>query len=171
MCQLTIRKLEPADIPAVAEVVVVAWQTAYRNILPETLLDNLSITQAEEGWSERIKDPTTATLVADVDGCAVGFVRFGASRDTGDDPRLVGENYAIYIHPDKWGLGAGSALLRSAIEELRRSNYKEVTLWTLRDNLPARAFYEKAGLVLDGATKEIERGAEKSVEVRYRCPI
>ena len=44
----------------------------------------------------------------------VGFVSIGDSRDeTGK-----GELFAIYVLPDAWGSGAGSALMSAALEAL-----------------------------------------------------
>lgn len=168
MAEVKVRPLTQTDIPAVAEVVVIAWQVAYRRILPDTLLDNLSIAQVERHWAERIEEPDKTTFVAEFDHRVVGFVRSGPSRDNDDDPGQVGEVYAIYVHPDYWGRRAGRALLQTATRHLQQQGFSELTLWTLHDNWPARAFYEKAGLATDGATKQTERGGQMSVEVRYR---
>jgi ribosomal protein S18 acetylase RimI-like enzyme len=168
MNQLIIRNVTKNDIPALAEVVVLAWQIAYRNILPDGLLDNLSIANAKERWANMIKLEHIFTLIAERDGRTIGFVRFGPSRDSDDDPRLVGEVYAIYVHPDFWRMGAGGALLRGAIDQLRRRSFAELTLWTLQENTRARAFYEKQELRLDKATKKVKRAGETTIEVRYR---
>lgn len=168
MAEVKIRPLTQIDIPAVAQVVVTAWQVAYRQILPDALLDNLSLAQVERRWVERIAEPDRTTFVAEFNHQVVGFVRSGPTRDNDDDPAQVGEIYAIYVYPEYWERGVGRALLRAAIQHLRRQGYSEVTLWTLRDNRRARAFYEKAGLAVDGAIKETNRGGEMSVEVRYR---
>jgi ribosomal protein S18 acetylase RimI-like enzyme len=106
--------------------------------------------------------------VAEFDHQVVGFVRSGPSRDNDDDPGQVGEIYAIYVHPDYWGRRVGYTLLQTATQQLQQQGFGEVTLWTLRDNRHARAFYERTGLAVDGATKETERGGELAVEVRYR---
>jgi ribosomal protein S18 acetylase RimI-like enzyme len=168
MNQIIIRNVKKNDISALAEVVVLAWQIAYRNILPDRLLDNLSIAKAKERWANMLKLDHIFTLVAEYNSRAIGFVRFGASRDSDDDPRLVGEVYAIYVHPDFWRMGAGGALLRGAIDELRRRGFAELTLWTLQENARARAFYEEQDLNPDRATKEVKRGGKTTIEVRYR---
>ena len=168
MNQLIIRDVKKEDFQALAELIVLAWQTAYRNILPDALLDNLSITQAKARWANMIKLGHISTLIAERNGRAIGFVRFGPSRDRDDDPRLVGEVYAIYVHPDFWRMGAGEALLQGAMDQLRRRGFTELMLWTLQENKRARAFYEKQDLSLDYATKKVKRGGETAIEVRYR---
>ena len=168
MDKIKIRPAKSADIPVIAQTVVRAWQVAYRHILPDALLDNLSTARAAARWSELIKDQNMSTLVAEFDGKVVGFVRLGAGRDADIDSKMIGEIYAIYVHPDYWSLGAGRALLYQAIKQLRQRDFQEVTLWTLRDNLRARTFYEQVGLAFDGATKETDRGGVSSTEVRYR---
>lgn len=166
-----IRNVKPADISSLAELHVAAWQVAYRQILPDALLDNLSVDQAQTRWTHLIRDGQRSTLVAEVDGRPIGFVGFGASRDQDDNPDLVGEIYAAYVHPAHWGQGAGTTLLQRAIADLRDQGFTEITVWTLTQNSQARRFYEKMGFLADGATKSIERRGARFDEVRYRRRI
>jgi len=168
---VVIRELKSADISSLAELHVAAWQVAYRHILPDELLDNLSVDQAQIRWSHLIRDTQRITLVAEADGRAIGFVGFGTSRDQDDKSDLVGEIYAAYVHPAHWGQGIGTALLRQAIEHLRGQGFKVVTVWTLTENSQARIFYEKTGFLADGATKSVERRGARFNEVRYRQRI
>lgn len=60
----------------------------------------------------------------------------------------------LYIHPDHWRQGAGSALLRHA----RALHPAGLRLWCFQVNTRARAFYEAQGFVVlehtDGAANE-----------------
>ncbi len=102
-------------------------------------------------------------MVAEEGSDVIGFVSIGPSRDE----RGVGELYAIYVHPDWWGTGAGRALIARGEQELGAA-YAEATLWVLDDNPRARAFYEAGGWSGDGATKSDERWGVRAPEVRYR---
>jgi ribosomal protein S18 acetylase RimI-like enzyme len=164
---MNVRPARATDIPAIAEVIVSAWQAAYRGILPDEWLDAMSIPRIEESWIGGLQDETYKVLVVEADGCARGFVGFGAARGDDLDPDRVGELYAIYVHPEWWGRGAGRALLSEALAALRERGYAHVVLWTMRDNARARRFYERAGLVWDGATQESSRGSTAFTEVRY----
>ena len=115
------------------------------------------------GASASSTPPGWLTVVADEQGEVVGFVSVGPSRDE----RGIGELYAIYVHPDWWGTGAGRALIERGETDLR-SHYAEAVLWVLEDNPRARSFYEAAGWSPDGAVKSDERWGVRAPEVRYR---
>ncbi len=63
-------------------------------------------------------------------------------------------------------MGVGSELIQWGINELRKRNYTEITLWVLEENIRARRFYEKIGFYHDGTVKEINIGKELK-EYRY----
>ncbi len=152
------------DGSGIARVQERAWQTAYRHVFPVDELDRGGFIRSEL-WRERLEHPPPgwATFVADEGGDVIGFVSVGPSRDE----RALGELYAIYVHPDWWGTGAGRALIERGELELR-IHYPEATLWVLEENPRARTFYETAGWTADGASKAHERWGVRAPEVRYR---
>ena len=133
-------------------------QAAYAHALPQDQLQALSMEEAVER-SRR----SPATFVAERDGEILGFVSVGSSRDLGTD----GELFAIYVHPQHWGTGAGRALIQAGEDELRRLGHQDAVLWVLDDNPRARRFYELAGWSLDGAGREIHIFGFDVAEVRY----
>jgi ribosomal protein S18 acetylase RimI-like enzyme len=141
---LKIRPETLDDVESVVAMHIKTWQTAYRGLLPDEVLDGLD--QAE--WVQRRltmpwDDPALHALVAEVDGEIVGFVRFGPER-LGED---AGEIYAIYVDPAHWGTGVGDALMRLALQTLP---HKEIRLWVLEHNARALRFYARYGLHPDG---------------------
>jgi ribosomal protein S18 acetylase RimI-like enzyme len=170
---MSIRRAQTSDARGIAEAQVAAWQTAYRGLLPDELLDTLSVSGFENRWRLRLTfEDSRQTLVYEQDGHILGFVAFGPCRDE-DIPALhIGEIYAIYLHPVHWRQGYGSSLMEAALLALRKGGYTQVSLWVLRNNQPARRFYEAAGFRTDGAIKEERRDAGIEMhEVRYRRPI
>jgi ribosomal protein S18 acetylase RimI-like enzyme len=109
------------------------------------------------------------TLVAEVGGEVVGFVNVGAARE--DDVAGLGELFAIYVHPDAWGRGAGQALMTEALARLRAEGFGEAILWVLQDNPRTRRFYELAGWRADGTSKDEEWLGTVIREVRYRITL
>ncbi|HEY6055903.1 MAG TPA: GNAT family N-acetyltransferase [Gaiellaceae bacterium] len=94
----------------------------------------------------------------------MGFASVGPSRDE----QGVGELYAIYVLPERWGSGLARELLAAAEAELRGLGYAEATLWVLEANPRARGFYESCGWALDGAAKtDVHLGVDVA-ELRYR---
>ena len=77
---------------------------------------------------------------------------------------------AIYVQPDRWGHGAGSALMRAALARLAELPYDEVILWTFKENGPALGFYERHGWSLDGEQKVHPRTEAAAVRLRRPTP-
>jgi GNAT superfamily N-acetyltransferase len=164
-----LRSAEPGDETAIAEVHVLAWQATYRGMIPDAHLDGLSVPKRRDIWRELIVElepPVHGAFVA-LDGSRlVGFAHFCPSRDRDADPD-VGEITAIYVHPDFWGKGIGRRLMRRAVDSLEEAGLSTATLWVLDVNARARKFYEQAGWMTDGATKEDQRDGFTLHEVRY----
>jgi ribosomal protein S18 acetylase RimI-like enzyme len=166
---VTVRPATIDDAEAIACVHARSWQTAYRGIVADAFLDGLS----DEGWVERWRtiftEPTEgARTVVSVDGDDVtGFARIGPVRDP--DPPGPGwdEIYAIYLDPRAWGSGVGSRLMVEILDTVAEG-VPGVSLWVLRDNARARAFYERHGFETDGMAQDITIDGEDLPEVRYR---
>jgi ribosomal protein S18 acetylase RimI-like enzyme len=143
---LVIRPETADDCQALAELHVLAWQKAYRGLLPDDVLDGLSVADWAQHRRNRLhNDGPRTTVVAERDGVVVGFVRFGPDRAD----ETYGEIQAIYVHPDHWGCGAGDALIREALKNLPQ---QEIRLWMLEGNERAQRFYARHGLHPSGTT-------------------
>jgi hypothetical protein len=79
MDTVTLRDATVADARSIAEVVVAAWRWAYRGLMPDAVLDGLSIDEREAMWREGLTDPKPGwgCLVAEGRGSIVGFVGYG----------------------------------------------------------------------------------------------
>jgi GNAT superfamily N-acetyltransferase len=150
---LAVRTMTEADIDAVATVHVRTWQAGYAGIVPDTVLDNLDPAVNAARRRARPAIAGTHTLVVEEDGVIVGFTSFGPYRVQGREgeyDRTVGELYAIYVSPGRWGTGAGRALMDAARAGLAADGYPEFRLWVLEANDRARRFYQRAGMAPDG---------------------
>jgi len=76
------------------------------------------------------------------------------------------ELWGVYVDPLMKRTGVGRALAAFCETEARARGKSEITLLVLRDNAPARAFYEALGFAPDG--KEQFLDALGAVETRYR---
>jgi GNAT superfamily N-acetyltransferase len=95
-------------------------------------------------WREALADSDVEAYVAEEDGEAVGCVSVG-----GVFLRT------LYVVPERWGSGVGSALHDLALERLRDRGCREAKLWTLEENWTGRRFYEKRGWTLNGETRVV----------------
>jgi len=139
-------------------------------LMPQAVLDGLTVEQRAARWLHTINEPGAgATLIAEENGIVTGFCAYGPSRDHDAMDQPVGELAAIYVHPDSWGHGTGRTLCEQFLMDARQLNWHTATLWVLRDNQPARRFYERMGFAPDGAEKIDTKLIKAPLhEVRYR---
>lgn len=156
------------DCDAVAEIRVRGWQTAYAGMIPQPYLDAMDIAQD----AERRRGFLTAGQAVNVvsraapDSAVTGWACYGPGRDDTGRPGCC-ELYAIYVHPERTGAGAGRALLAELTTRAAAAGFREMALWVLKDNGRARGFYERAGFLPDGAEEPFEVGGASVPEVRY----
>jgi ribosomal protein S18 acetylase RimI-like enzyme len=159
---VNVRPVRPDDARRLAEIHVETWRATYRGVMPQELLDALSVDARERQWNEWIPNPDVAAFVAESDGKVIGFVSVGRCWT---EPE-IGELYAIYVVPEAQGSGAGPALMEAAVESLGE-RWDEAILWVATENPRARRFYEREGWVADGERVDESFGAAVP-ETRYR---
>ena len=161
-----IRAAAADDANAIGRIQVETWTTAYAGLLPQETIDAFDVGARQAMWREgldRTPRPGSATFVALVDDEIVGFASVGASHSE----EGTGELYAIYVHPARWGLGAGRALMDRAEASMRDSGFPAALLWVLAGNERAERFYRTAGWEQDGDRVDDFQGATVT-ELRYR---
>ena len=160
------RDATPADALAVARVHVRSWQVAYRGLIADDFLDALRPEDraARYDFSGRPEAPRTILAVAD--GELWGFATTGPSRD--EDSRGLGELYALYVDPPRWGTGTGRLLLAEARRNLVAADYEEAILWVLRGNELAERVYRADGWHRDGGERVEQPYGIVSTVFRFR---
>jgi ribosomal protein S18 acetylase RimI-like enzyme len=146
------------------------WQAAYAGLVDAPVLDAMSVDERTHMFRAWLSGTVSARhFVADDGGSIVGFCTIATpARDTALGVR-VAEIAAIYVLPEHWRGGIGTALLDATTDSLRGDGYEAVVLWTLRGNEPAQRFYEARGFARDGAEKIAStHGLD---EVRYRASL
>lgn len=163
---MTIRAATPADALPIAQVQTRSWRAAYVGVVPQAVLDGLSVERRRRGWA-RILAGEVHVVVAEVDGAVRGFAAVGSSHDEGA-AGATGELSALYVDPDAWRRGVGRDLLHEAERVLRERGCVDAGLWVLRDNASGRAFYGSAGWTPTGGTSTLDLDGAPVEEVRYR---
>jgi ribosomal protein S18 acetylase RimI-like enzyme len=162
-----IRRATIDDARAIAEVHVNSWQAAYRGLLPQDFLQNLSLERREAQWRSGIDNPEQVVLVCDLE-TVVAFCSFMPSRDGDIDKSKVAELSTIYALESVWGQGIGKQLCAEAVRQMRERGFSEVMLWVLKGNDRAIKFYERMGMTFDGKTKTETRQNDITLhELRY----
>ena len=162
------RAAAPEDARAIARVHVASWNAAYRGVIADEALDDLTEERLAPEWRREIEGDEAAVAVVEEDGRVVGYSRYGPGRDDDLDPATTAEIYGFYVHPDAWGRGAGRALMEHVAEDLRRQGYKDGCLWVVQVNERAQRFYRGVGFAPDGRDDKLCIGAP---EYRFRAEL
>jgi ribosomal protein S18 acetylase RimI-like enzyme len=169
-----IRAATVSDAAAIARVHVSSWLSTYRNLLPDDFLESLSETNYTERWNRVIAEGTSKVVVAEDVNDVVGFASGG--RERAGEQGFDGELYAIYVLDSAQRRGFGRELVRSMVGGLRELGLTNMIIWVLRDNRPARDFYERLGgiyvraqpITIGSATlEEVSYGWRRLDDVRY----
>lgn len=158
-----IRKASLSDAGEIADVHVKSWQTTYHGILPQNVLDNLSIDTRTKQWEKNIENGDVY-VAENPDGFIVGLST-GGRESTGKYLAYTGELYAIYILETYQRQGIGRQLLKPVLDELEAHGIYSLLVWALKHN-PAAYFYQALGAkYID--KKEIQMAGETYLELAY----
>ena len=137
MGALTIRRGLLSDAETLYAIHRESAITAYVRIFPP---DRYRFPDAEmrAHWVASLGDDETDVVIAERDDRPVGFA--------GVSPGWLKN---LFVVPNEWGRGAGSALHDEAVQLLRAKD-DGARLWVLEENERARRFYERRGWVFDG---------------------
>ena len=152
---MEIRDATDDDVPTIRSVAAEAWRKAYADAVPDSVIDD-AVTEwyAEETMTRVIGDDEQICLVAVDGGDLVGFCHGATQNGEGDVLRL-------YVRPDRWHEGIGSALLDAVEDRLTAMGAERLQAMVLADNEMGNAFYERHGFEktgeaetqLDGTTR------------------
>jgi ribosomal protein S18 acetylase RimI-like enzyme len=162
------------DAAEIARVHVATWRSTYRGLLPDDFLASLSEAHYTERWRRVIGEGANRVFVVDEAEGIAGFASGG--RERAGETGFAGELYALYILEGAQRRGHGRELVRAVAGALRELHLPDMIVWVLRDNSPARAFYERLGgtyvraqPITIGATtlEEVSYGWGRLDEIRY----
>ena len=162
------------DADRLGAILVRSWTTAYRGVMPDPVLERLSIPDRAERWRTSLghagaDDPLRRWVVVE-GGVVQGYAITGPGQDDFlAAPEGAGELDSLYLDPDAQGRGLGRILLAHAIDDLRSRGFDPLLLWAFRANDRARGFYEAAGWVHDADSHWTLDGVPVPV-VRYHLP-
>lgn len=140
-----IREAVVADAEGIARVHVASWQTTYQGIVSAGFLASMSAEGRIPKWQQILETlgERAFVFVAEDDGKIIGFVNGMDERE--NNPQYTGEVGGIYLLKEAQRQGTGRKLIQTAARELARRGHASLLLWVLKDNLPARKFYETLG--------------------------
>lgn len=188
---MEIRPARTDDIEAIQTVARRSWEAAYRDVLGEdTVARTVAEWYSETSLRGAFDTPGTAFLVAvaegeraadpaaggdgggehgdergrddsagRAEGDVVGFCHGVVQEDEGDILRL-------YVDPDHWGEGIGTALYERLRDDLLDFNMKRIRANVLAENDLGASFYEGLGFEPTGEAT-VTMGGEEHPERTY----
>ena len=142
---LTVRPAIHADLDGLAHIWHVTASLHYGPIFGGPS-DDFTPATCREWWTHHVD----FGFVAMVRGAIVGTVYGG--------PESHGNLARLYVHPDSWRAGAGTALATEAEVSLSRQGFASAQLWTLEQNTLAQNFWKNRGWFDDGRRIELAPG-------------
>jgi ribosomal protein S18 acetylase RimI-like enzyme len=167
----TIRPASLADAANLASMHVASWRETYPGLLPDSMLTSLSVDKRLAMWQQVMGDTPPSgspkVYIAEIDSEIVGFGSCGSQRTpTLREGGYDGEINAIYVLRAFQRRALGSRLLSAMASDLSGRGFTAVSLWVLRDNAPARRFYERYNAQVV-AEREETRPDGVLIEVAY----
>jgi ribosomal protein S18 acetylase RimI-like enzyme len=166
---IEIRQAEFEDAAGIARVQIDTWRIAYRKIMPPRLLEEMNDVRIAAFWAQVIAEAQGKSFcfVASSAERIVGFASGGPRQHSTDAIR--GEVYALYVLPGHQGRGVGRRLVMTSFDRMLELGMREGRIWTLRENAPARGFYERiGGTATDNGYNDI--GGIRYPEIAYDWP-
>jgi ribosomal protein S18 acetylase RimI-like enzyme len=120
------------DEVLIARLKVACWREAYPGILPQPLLDELSVDRSTVEWTRGLREGIA--WLAEQVGEPVGFGHVRGDEVT-----------TLYVRKADHRQGVGRELLSHCFDEIACLGHRSAHLWVLQDNKPARGFYERLG--------------------------
>lgn len=143
MSEIIIRKATLNDINAISTIKVKGWQSAYKNIISDEYLNNMSIQKKIEKSTKDFEQ--YPFIVAEIDSEIVGFCSYCFENVEKLNESADCEIRSIYVKPNMKRNGIGKKLINYVKKEFLKANKERMILWCLKKNIPSQKFYEAMG--------------------------
>jgi GNAT superfamily N-acetyltransferase len=160
-----IREALVNDAERIAEIEVTSSRYAYKDILSDECLNDLSVENRVPVYQYWISEKRFELYVyEDPDtGMIKGMMGIGMCED--EDKKGAFELHFIYVDPEYLRMGAGSEMLEFFEQKGREKGCLEFVIWVLEENSIGITFYEKNNYRFDGKDKIFKRWNKR--EIRY----
>ena len=151
------------DAKAISKLLISSWRFAYKDIMPDKLLAELSINKWQKGWQEHLESTHTEVYVLLEKYEIIGVVELCSLKEKTNKYLNYLEIPVIYLLPEKIGLGYGKRMMNTVLSLIENRKADGVALWVLEDNQRAKSFYNKFGFYFSGDTKIFPAGDLREV--------
>lgn len=145
---IKLRTAQPSDGVAIAAVYLASWRAGYRDLLPDSVLDEQARLRADRDWLAPIESSSSAVVLAVDDETIVGVIQADDGH-LGDGDRDLPEITMLYVVPSSWGSPAARQLLAAGLSWIEKRGHGAARLRVVETQRRARRFYEREGWTLD----------------------
>ncbi|GAB3542833.1 GNAT superfamily N-acetyltransferase [Actinopolyspora lacussalsi] len=175
MADAEVRTATVADAAEIARIQLDTWRSAYTELLPPGVLDELTQDTTERQWSEAVAESATTVLLATEGSWTVGFCVGGtapagetaaADGSVPEDANHTGLVSTLLVEP-RWGRrGHGGRLLGTLAQRLREAGNTRGIAWIPEADEASMAFYRGVGWEPDGTVRTLDAGGRPLRELR-----
>jgi len=142
--ELIIREVKPQEVLDTARIYIDCWQRDYREVVPEEMLNNMSLEQEAEECSQWLygNEDLTLLYVAMDDSKMAGYI--AASPNTEHPLEYEMEINGLFVERQYRGRGIGLRLMNYMMKELAKRGFAKVLLYNFKDT-KSNGFYKSLG--------------------------
>jgi GNAT superfamily N-acetyltransferase len=171
--EVSVRPARADDVEAIARVQLVTWRTAYRSLLPASVLDEWDESAAVAAWGAAVLDPPTPghTVLVALDGPAVaGFA--AVTPGEGSAPGTTTSELGALLVEPRWGRrGHGSRLLAAVVDLASAAGVGALQMWLPEDDAVTSRFLDGAGWAPDGWVRTLDTGSSTLRQLRWHTML
>jgi RimJ/RimL family protein N-acetyltransferase len=145
--QIINAKLTPLSDDEVRAIVEIEMHPAVREWLVDYVFEDFDkeFEDYKRFFREVQGNDKVEVLVAKLGSKVVGFLTFWVTEERGERVGSVG----VSVHPDHWGEGVATKLVKESMELARALNVKKLVIETVEENVAMRRVAEKLGFKLE----------------------
>jgi GNAT superfamily N-acetyltransferase len=175
MAEAAVHTADAEDIDHIARIQADTWRAAYRDLLPQSVLDELDPAEIGRIWLMTMQQGDVTVHVATEGPWAVGFCAAGLAPaeeiadldgNPPEDAATTGLITTLLVEP-RWGRrGHGGRLLATAAAGLRKAGGTRGVAWVPETDDVSIAFYARVGWEPDGMVRTLDADGQLLREIR-----
>ena len=143
--EFSFRKAEHSDCYILANIKKEVWNTTYRGIYNDELLDNFDTNKQTDKFKKMV-DSKTNLYVVESNNKIIGYFSFGKPYHPYSDYEI--EFGLLYLLKEYQVNGIGTAIFKFVKDEIKKMGVNKFYLCCNKYNYNAQKFYEKMGGVI-----------------------
>lgn len=144
-----IRPAALSDVTDIARIYKGGLWAAYKDILPETYFESVTIESAVGLWKKNLARTDYHCLVWEENKNIAGFISFKPDEEREDTIMLA----ALYVDEKYKGKSIGTRLIKEVHRRARLDGYTRVAITVVLKNTRAKALYEHLGAAFEKTTQ------------------